>query len=76
MMASTSSQGWILRTTDGGNTWVIDTTIGKQLYSMHFYAPGKGIVVGKDSATAGFSQGDIKLNLTPPTFRAVFTFIL
>jgi len=65
MMASTSSQGWILRTTDGGNTWVIDTTIGKQLYSMHFYAPGKGIVVGKDVATIWYTKDGVTWNNAP-----------
>lgn len=56
LMASTSSKGYILHTTDGGNSWVIDTTISKQLYAMHFAAPGKGIVVGKDAGTIWYTR--------------------
>lgn len=55
LMASTSSKGYILRTTNGGSTWIIDTTISKQLYAMHFSAPGKGIVVGKDAGTIWYT---------------------
>jgi photosystem II stability/assembly factor-like uncharacterized protein len=65
MMASTSSQGWILRTTDGGNTWTIDTTISKQLYNMYFYAPGKGIVVGKDASTIWYTKDGITWKNAP-----------
>lgn len=67
LVASTSSKGWILHTTDGGNTWVIDTTIGKQLYAMSFAKPNKGIVVGKDAGTIWYTKdGRIWTNAPAP----------
>jgi photosystem II stability/assembly factor-like uncharacterized protein len=47
VMASTSSAGWVARTTDGGATWLLDLDFsGGDLEAMSFYGASNGIVTG------------------------------
>lgn len=74
LVASTSARGWILRTTDGGRTWRVDTTISKQLYAMDFVRPGRGIVVGRDAGTIWYTKDGVTWRNAPAPDLSLFPY--
>ncbi|MCK9425809.1 MAG: YCF48-related protein [Ignavibacteriaceae bacterium] len=65
ILASTSAAGWILSTTDGGISWVVNLTTTKTMNKMSFFEANKGIACGKDAATLYYTSDGINWNLAP-----------
>lgn len=75
ILASSSSAGWILSTTDGGVNWTINLTVtGKSMNKMKFFEPNKGIACGKDAATIYYTSDGINWTLAPTPLLGGFNY--
>ncbi|MFN8275923.1 MAG: YCF48-related protein [Chitinophagales bacterium] len=43
------SKGVLLRTRNGGKSWLVDSVADKALYDLHFFRPEKGVIAGFDA---------------------------
>ena len=74
ILASTSSAGWILSTTDGGITWTVNLTTTKTLNKMSFFEVNKGVACGKDAATLYYTSDGINWTLAPTPLLGGFNY--
>ena len=74
ILASTSSAGWILSTTDGGVSWAVNLTTTKTLNKMSFSETNKGIACGKDAATLYYTADGINWTLAPTPLLGGFNY--
>jgi len=74
MLASSASVGWILSTTDGGETWNINLTTTKPMNKMSFFSPNKGMACGKDAATIYYTSDGTTWTQAPTPALGGFTY--
>jgi len=74
LLASTSLAGWILSTTDGGITWVVNLTTTKPLNAFSFSGANNGVACGKDAATLYYTTNGVTWLLAPTPSLGGFSY--
>lgn len=68
-IASTSSKGWILHTTDGGLNWNIDHTVPSQIYDISVYDGKYAVVTGKKNYNVYYSRDGVNWNTSDTCYN-------